>query len=376
MSDIPETPEGQEPSQELFKVAGDVPAPAAIDADTAEFVDEVIVEEEEVGSQADWTEAPKAHKPAQKRREPPSLFWPLVLIGAGALLLLSNLGYIPWSSWSLVWRLWPVLIIALGVEVMVGRRTMAGALFSGLMMVVIIGGAVFLILFAQRIPILSEMAKPAEWRISEVEHALDDVEQAHVYIDWNSPPGHLSALEDSSSLIEARVAHSGELVFDVKGSGNRADVRLEQRNIGPVPSWRPFSSEENRWDVYLSPRVLLDLDLNSGSGRCEFDLSDLQLEKLFLKSGSGAVDLMLPGERSLKATIDSGSGAVKITIPQGVGVHVELDSGSGAFRPDGRFEQVSGDPGDSGVWETNNWDKADVQIELIIEQGSGRIVIE
>jgi hypothetical protein len=382
MSNIPEIPEGQEPSQEssteLFKIAGDVDPSASLETET----DEVVAEE--VVSQADWTETPKAHKPAheqadkqtRKRREPPSLFWPLVLIGAGILLLLSNLGYIPWSSWSLVWRLWPVLIIALGVEVMVGRRTMAGALFSGLMMVIIIGGAVVLILFAQRIPILSEMAKPAEWRISEVEHALDDIEQAHVYINWDSPPGHLSALEDSSNLIEARIAHSGDLVFDVKTSGSKADVRLEQRNTGPGIPWRPFSGEESRWDVYLSPRALLDLDLDSGSGHCTFDLTELQLEKLFLDSGSGAVDLMLPGTRSFKATINSGSGAVKITIPQRVGVRVELDSGSGAFRPDERFRLVSGKTDDNGVWETKNWDEADVQIELVIDQGSGRVVIE
>jgi len=30
------------------------------------------------------------------RRRPPSLFWPLVLIGTGVILLLSNLGYLPW----------------------------------------------------------------------------------------------------------------------------------------------------------------------------------------------------------------------------------------------------------------------------------------
>lgn len=361
MSDLPETPKGQEPSQELFKVAGDVDASASIEAEADEIV-----------SQAEWTEAPKAHK----RPEPPSLFWPLVLIGAGVLLLLANLGHIPWSSWSLVWRLWPVLLIALGVEVMVGRRTMAGALFSGLMMVILIGGAVVLILFAQRIPILSEMAKPSEWRISEVEHALDDVEQAHVYINWDSPPGYLSALDDSSNLIEARVAHRGELAFDVKTSSNRANVTLEQRNVGPGIPRRPFSDEGSRWDVYLSPRVLLDLDLDSGSGSCQFDLSELQLEKLFLDSGSGAVDLTLPGERSFRATIDSGSGAVQIAIPRGVGVRIDLDSGSGAFRPAERFRLVSGETDGNGVWETNNWDEAEVQIELTIEQGSGRVVIQ
>jgi len=38
-----------------------------------------------------------------------------VLIGAGVLLLLSNLGYLPWQSWNVLWRLWPLLLIGVGV---------------------------------------------------------------------------------------------------------------------------------------------------------------------------------------------------------------------------------------------------------------------
>ena len=33
-----------------------------------------------------------------RRRRPPSVFWPIVFIGAGVMLLLSNLGYLSWQS--------------------------------------------------------------------------------------------------------------------------------------------------------------------------------------------------------------------------------------------------------------------------------------
>ena len=48
------------------------------------------------------------------------LFWPIILIGVGAILLLSNLGYIHGSPWTTIFQLWPVLLIAIWVEILVG----------------------------------------------------------------------------------------------------------------------------------------------------------------------------------------------------------------------------------------------------------------
>ena len=56
-------------------------------------------------------------------RDRPGLFWPLVIIGAGALLLLDNLGWLPAGWWAALRQLWPVLIILLGLDMLLGRRT-------------------------------------------------------------------------------------------------------------------------------------------------------------------------------------------------------------------------------------------------------------
>lgn len=43
---------------------------------------------------------------------------PLVLIGAGVVLLLNTLGILPWESWSQIGRFWPVVVIAFGLSVL------------------------------------------------------------------------------------------------------------------------------------------------------------------------------------------------------------------------------------------------------------------
>jgi hypothetical protein len=305
-------------------------------------------------------------------RQPPSFFWPLLLIGAGVMLLLSNLGYLPWESWNIVWRLWPLLLIALGIDVLIGRRSILGAIVSGLLILILIGGAVVLVLFAQNIPELAKLTQPPEVHVRHIEYPLGNVEHAAVDIDWTSMPGHLGVLRDSSNLIEGDIAYRGELIFDVHTHNDQADVLLDSHFSGPWV-WSFGGREDYRWDVQLSPRASLDLSLDTGSGSCDLDLSDLQVSDLFLDVGSGSVDLALPDDSSFEARIEGGSGSIVITLPQGVGARVVVESDSGSFHADGRFRLVEGERHDDGVWETDDFDTAEHTVVLILDQGSGSV---
>jgi len=313
-----------------------------------------------------------AHRP---RRSPPSLFWPLVLVGVGVVLLLANLGYLPWQSWVVLWQLWPLLLVALGIDVLIGHRSTLGAIVSGLLILLLLGGAVALVLFAHDVPALAELTRPAEWRTEHVEHPLEGVESASVYIDWTSVPAYLSTLPRSSTnLIEGDVAYRGQLAFGVGVRGSRADVELDSHFSGPWFGSFDFGDRAgDRWDVKLNPKVVFDLALDAGSGRCDLDLTGLQINDLFLDAGSGSIDLALPSGSSFEARIDGGSGGIAITLPEGVGARVVLDSGSGSFRPDGRFRLVEGERDDDGVWETDDYGTAEHNVVLRIDQGSGSI---
>jgi hypothetical protein len=311
------------------------------------------------------------------RRPPPSFFWPIVLVGAGVLLLLSNLGYISWGSWNLLLRLWPVLLIALGIDLLFGRRSIVGAILSGLLILIMLGGVIAVAFLAPQLPVLREWAQPTAWRVEQIEYPLSGLERARVLVDWSSVPGTLRALEDSANLIEGEIAYRGELVFDVRVRGTEADVEIDRRFsgvwLGPVDTLR---TGDQRWLVGVHPDVELDLTLEGGSGRCEADLRGLEIIDLNLDVGSGAIDLHLPAEASFGAVIEGGSGPLAISVPDDVGVRVILESGSGPFRPGERFALVSGERDDDGVWETSNWGTADEQIELRIDQGSGPIRIQ
>lgn len=57
-----------------------------------------------------------------------SLVRPLILIGLGLFFLLSNLGLISWNFWEAVGRLWPIFLIAMGLDLLIGRRSLLASL--------------------------------------------------------------------------------------------------------------------------------------------------------------------------------------------------------------------------------------------------------
>ena len=50
-----------------------------------------------------------------------SIFWPMILIGLGVVWLLANFDIIPPVNWWTLLNLWPLVLVALGLQIMFGR---------------------------------------------------------------------------------------------------------------------------------------------------------------------------------------------------------------------------------------------------------------
>lgn len=303
-----------------------------------------------------------------------SLFWPISLISFGLLLLLSNLGYFPSTGWAVLWRFWPIALIALGIDVMIGRRTTGGAVASAILILLLVGLAIGAALFADQIPVLVDLVKPAVLNFEHVEHPLNGTEQARVTIDWTSAPGQLSALTDSTNLIEADVAYRGNLIFDVSQTNTYATVVLNSYLQGVSYGVFTFDDSDAQWDVRINADVVYELELDVGSGACDFDLSELQLDNVEIDGGSGSLTLTLPADGFL-GHIDGGSGSISLLVPDGVGISLEIDRGSGGLFLGDDFVVKSGDIDDNAVWESLNFDESETQIIMQIDQGSGSLNI-
>jgi len=63
-----------------------------------------------------------------------SFFWPVIMLGAGVIWLLVNLNIISTYNLRVLYRLWPILIILAGLDVLFSRKLpLLGALLALLM---------------------------------------------------------------------------------------------------------------------------------------------------------------------------------------------------------------------------------------------------
>ena len=154
----------------------------------------------------------------------PGLFWPLILIGLGALLLLQNLGYLPAGLWAALAQLWPVVFILLGLDLLVGRRSSAGAaavLVVGAL--VVIGALTWAALRAQQLP------AGAPQTLAQPPQSATSLE---VTISFDAGELSLSALGPSASALEGEVTNgpgeSADLTYRVD-NGGVGRLALDQR---------------------------------------------------------------------------------------------------------------------------------------------------
>lgn len=288
---------------------------------------------------------------------------PLVLIVLGVLVLAANLG---WLSWGRVWdvlNLWPVLLIAVGVDLLTAGRYRW--IVAGLTIVVVA------LAMTGRVPLLNGAAGPAA-QTHDVQIPLEGAERAEVNIRVGVSELSISSLGAGDQLVEGtvRTAEGETFTQDTQREGDTAVVVLaaEQRGIGGVQG-----NVDRTWDLGLAAGVPTELSISTGVGRSQLDLRELILTDLSVRAGVGEMTttLPLPSEGSYEASFDTGVGETTVRVPEDAAVRVEVDRGLGSISARGGFDSL----GDN-TYETPGYADAEERIDISIEGGVGSITIE
>ncbi len=309
------------------------------------------------------------------RRRAPSLFWPVVLIGAGVVWLLSNMGMLTVNPWFVLARFWPVFLILAGIDILFSRNFW-GTIVGGILGLLVVGGVVALLFYAQANPAwVNSLGVPgivinsADLKTQRLADPLGGAKQADVTLSMGSGSYALSALGDSGNLLEGNIDYYGDLKHDVSVSNDRARVNVST-------SWSDFGfllNPKEKWELYFNPSVQYAFHLNTGSGTHAFDLSKLKLQAATVNGGSGTVDMSLPSEGQYRVTIDGGSGTLSVHVPAGFATRVEYHGGSGSFSP-GSLKRASGSDR-NGTYESSGFSQSESNVIITVNGGSGTVSI-
>ena len=294
--------------------------------------------------------------------------WPIILITLGVIFLLNNLGTLSWTVWDVLWRFWPVLLIAAGLDVLFGRRSIIGSLIAFALIALLIGGVVWFAV--TQAPMFAGETLTSDRVVQELAGATS----AEVRISFGAGSLRIGALKDSGNLIEGTVLTGpGETVRrDYRRDGDvaRYELRNEGVTIGPWPwgGWRR-NSPSRTWELDLASSVPMSLRVSTGVGQSVLDLSELKVTDLDVNSGVGQTRLTLPAQGRVIAKVSGGVGQLVVTIPDGMAARVHASAGIGGVSASSRFQRAGRD------YVTGNTATADNRVDLDISGGVGEVVI-
>jgi hypothetical protein len=342
-----------------------------------------------------------------------SLFWPILLIGVGVVWFLANLGIIPVPSLRMLLRMWPLILIVIGLDIIFGRRSPFLGALIGLGAVALV---IALLIWAPSLGIQPS----SELKTLNFSEPLESATSARIDLDLERYPTTVEALSASTNLIEAELDTVTDVAFSARGDQTKSVSLNPVDDFGFDIDW--FDIVDASWEIGLNPEVPIDLTVDVGSGSATLDLEDLELTDLEIDGGSGSVRLTLPASTSqyplkidggsgsfdielepgvdieatidvgsgsfdirigsgsdFDARIDGGSGSLSIDVPNDVGVQVVVRStGSGSVSVPSSYQLVDDrgdDDRDTGIWESDGFSTAAHRVEIDFDPGSGSFTV-
>jgi hypothetical protein len=279
----------------------------------------------------------------------------IVLIAIGVVIMLMNFGALTWFTTLRFLQLWPVVLIAVGVDLWTRGRYR--------LMVVLVALLAAVGLYFSGGSLLGTTRATTE----QIEQGLESASRATVTITSSVSELRVTGLNDSNKLISGKIDLAGgeKAIKQFSKSGDVATYELRSE-------WsrgRAVNLRNHLWDLALTTRVPLDLTIEAGVGRTTLDLRDIQLSSLDINTGVGETTVNLAAG-SYKVNVNTGVGATTIRLPTDVAARVEIERGLGAVNVRGDFDK------DEDVYTSSDYATAENRIDLRVQGGVGAITIQ
>ena len=241
---------------------------------------------------------------------------PTFFIGLGVILLLSNFNKVAWNTWDILLVIWPVFLVAIGLDILFGRRSFWLGLLAGILV---------LALFFGILGYFESNLMRGHVAVDNVEQTISGANQAEVLIQPLVSYLIITDLGDSNNIVEGKINHlpgeniqqsyqvqGGQGIFSLKSSGGSM--------IFPaVPGSEPS------WDLGLTSKIPIDLAVTQVMGQSMIDAQALNLSGLSTSIVMGETSVYLPEEGNLTAKIEGVMGVITIYVPSSMEVKINSD---------------------------------------------------
>ena len=323
----------------------------------------------------------------------------LTFLLVGIILLANTLEILEWSVWSNLFKLWPLLVISLGLSLIFRGRSLSflGPLIIFLGIIAGVGASYVGISFE------GEMVREVKTLSREIVIEVEKVPETETALETEVIPDTETALE-TEEVLETKVLETKEYPEIERASiklnldvgklvlGESTPLLYEcisQYRFKEFEPFEKFSRTEkeadiliyhspitrkvistnikNNWQLKLNNQIIYDLSVETGAIDVDCNLSDFKVEKLYIESGASNINLVLPQYNS-KIIIDTGVSNINIAIPKNVGATVNIDSGIAVKDLDDFIKR-------NGTFISHNYNESEYKTEIEIDCGVSNIDI-
>ncbi len=277
-----------------------------------------------------------------------------LFIGLGAVLLLNNLGYLQLGTWPALLSLWPVLVIAAGLDLIFGRRHWLFSVFGAFVILVILYFSIGALVSGNSEP--RSRLVTYDLQNAQTVQAVLDLPLGALRVRSGAPAGSISAQLPTQTSFET--------LDDFQTDGNQA--WLSWRTAGMQPMFNPSGYP---WQLDLPAGTQISLSADMGAGDMNLDVTGLDVGDIDVETGLGSITLTLPQGDDLQAKLDAGIGRILIHAPEGVGVRVRIDRALTVV------QVPSGYTRDGDVYTSPGYEQAQNHIDLEISAAIGIITV-
>lgn len=289
-----------------------------------------------------------------------SLISGLLLVVAGVVLFLINMGYGSWAAIYEIVRWWPILLIIIGLS-MFGKGRIPYWIVYLITVLAVVTVGFYLI----RIDDTENNNTIIESSINLTRQQYPDVRQCNLTVDYGA--GKLSIAPGTLDLLKGNF-NSKTAVKNVTARMDNLDVDLRQSD----DSWIPVHNNLNQWKLWLSPDMAWILNIDTGAVDGDIDLTGIPLQELDCNVGAGSMNFILGnnGARS-KVKIEAGASNIRLQIPDDAGVRIVLD---GALNSS-NLDKLGWSKSDN-CYTSPNYLQAAKKIDCNIELSAGNLEVK
>jgi LiaI-LiaF-like transmembrane region len=269
--------------------------------------------------------------------------------GLGVFLLLSNLGMMSNASWTVLLRWWPVLLIAGGLDLIIGRHSIWSAIIGLVLGAALLTGVVWLSM---------GMSPTANIETYELQYELDEAET--VYANLSATAGELTIKggAEPGNAAEAVISKSAneEISDDYYVQGDRGYFDLENDGLFILYPAFQSASAKSVWDVYFNEDTTLVLESQLVAGDQRFNLNKLNVKRFNVRTIFGRATVVMPRQGDFVGDAGVIFGELMVFVPEDAAVCIYTDTGltsldlpDGFIREDDYILSPNADPNESCV---------------------------